>query len=248
MNFKRTIIIAVILIITLVVASFIFKGGNNFSFIDKESEDVKNIKTSAEIKKEIFSEKTDYYTISLEYPVTENSSVNAYIKEFVDKSIESFREDVSWAKDGVEGDLGSFLSLTIAYENIKTEKVQNYVFSVGTYTGGAHGMYFTKVMRFTPEGVPVSISDLFLDFNQGLSSVSSFVQKELMKGQFADKDWVSDGAAPKNENYQNLIVNNNSLKVIFDPYQVAPYAAGVQKIEIPLSVFEKNANMDYFIK
>lgn len=49
-----------------------------------------------------------------------------------------------------------------------------------------------------------------------------------------DTQWISEGTAPKEENFENFLITDNALIIIFDPYEVAPYAAGSVFVEIPL--------------
>ena len=44
---------------------------------------------------------------------------------------------------------------------------------------------------------------------------------------------IRGGATPNSENYQNLLFTKSGLLIVFDPYQVAPYAAGISEVTIP---------------
>ena len=44
---------------------------------------------------------------------------------------------------------------------------------------------------------------------------------------------VSRGAAPKPENFQAWAITRHGLLIVFQEYQVGPYAAGAQTVLIP---------------
>ena len=39
----------------------------------------------------------------------------------------------------------------------------------------------------------------------------------------------------KEENYRNWYVENDSLRIVFNPYQAGPYVMGIQTVSIALS-------------
>jgi hypothetical protein len=43
------------------------------------------------------------------------------------------------------------------------------------------------------------------------------------------------GTAPTHENFQEIGITKAGLTVLFNPYQVAPYARGVPEVKIPLA-------------
>ena len=51
----------------------------------------------------------------------------------------------------------------------------------------------------------------------------------------SDPDWLKSGAGPSWSNFQDFLLLPDTLVIRFPPYQVAAYAAGDQKVEIPLS-------------
>lgn len=251
MNFRRAGIVAGILCITLLVAWLIFGKEEKVVLplpIDEatETESAPKENVAKKIDEQTFSEKTEQYVIDVKYPITESASVNAYIREFVDDAIAQYKKDIAWTQEGeVQSQV---LSFNIIYKTVSTEKAENFIFTIGTYTGGAHGLYALKVIRFTPEGKPIYENGIFKNTSEALKLKAPFVQKELEKREFANKEWIADGAAPKIDNYKNIVITDTGITVMFEPYSVAPYAAGVQEVDVPLWVFEKVANMDLFTK
>lgn len=107
-------------------------------------------------------------------------------------------------------------------------------------------MQIRKTFSFNKEGQLLTISNVFTNAVQGLPAFATLVQKELLKKEGTDADWVSDGAAPREENYSSFVITDDAITILFDPYQVAPYAFGAIDITIPVSAFQKSANTTLF--
>ncbi len=200
---------------------------------------------SREVDKVVVDQKTAYATVTGAYPKTASDSITEYFKSFVTDQIDQFTNDTAWAGENPNAESQS-LSLDIQYTGTQATTVQTYVFTVNSYTGGAHGMQFRKTFSFNKEGQLLTISSLFNNGLDGLASFSDLVQKELLKRDGAQASWISDGASPKEENYQSFIVTDAGITVLFDPYQVAPWSDGAIDINIPVSAFKKIANIELF--
>lgn len=197
---------------------------------------------SAEVRQQKISENTVVYTITAIYPVAESEAVTMYFKHFVDDQIASFKNDVG----GVPATEGQQVSLDISYRHQQATRADAYVFTIATDTGGAHGLQATKTFSFSASGSPITLDSLFTNTDTALKSISVYVQAELMKREFADVDWIKEGAAPTKDNYQQFVVTDDGITFLFDPYQVAPYAAGLQTVNVPKAIFAKQANSAYF--
>lgn len=201
---------------------------------------------SDEVRQETINQTSKGYQITAMYPVAQSSAVSAYFRTFIDDTITAFKEDTAWALTDTTSVQAENLALDISYTRSKNDLADNYVFQVGSYTGGAHGVHATKTFSFSPEGKLLTSTELFTNGNDGLKTVAPYVQKELLKFDFAEKTWVEEGTAPEESNYQNFIIESVGITFIFDPYQVAYYAAGEQRITVPLSVFKSIASKDIF--
>ncbi|HTH93098.1 MAG TPA: DUF3298 domain-containing protein [Candidatus Paceibacterota bacterium] len=190
-----------------------------------------------------------YYNISATYPVVKDDVITGYFKTFVQDSITQFKSDTSWAAGTgastapAEAD---GLSLTITYKEEKNNNADNFVFNSDVYTGGAHDLQSTKTFSFSPTGQLILLSSLFTNGNAGLSTIAPYVQKQLSTIQYADTDMIKEGTAPTPDNYASFTVQSDGVTFIFDPYDVAPYAAGTQTVKVPISVFKAIANPGIF--
>src|SRR5437867_10672541 len=73
-------------------------------------------------------------------------------------------------------------------------------------------------------------SDLFAPGTDVLSRLADYCTARLAPT-LADA-FFSDGAEPRAENYRNWNLTSTGLVVEYNEYQVAPYAAGPQTVEI----------------
>ncbi len=202
---------------------------------------------SGELEKLTVTEKTQNYNITAIYPKTNSDSISMQFYNFVNEQISQFKEDTSWVGEVGSASEGS-LTLDIDYKSENSSRVQNYIFSLSSYTGGAHGLQVRKTFSYSKTGKLLTTSNLFSNGVDGLKTFATLVQKELMKREGADADWIADGAGPIQENYASFVVNDTSVTVLFDQYQVAPYSEGPVDITIPFSAFAKVANPELFPK
>lgn len=205
---------------------------------------------STKVSDQTINDNSDYYTITAVYPIVKDNTTTGYFKTFVQDTITQFKSDVSWAADGgasvAPAEAGD-LSLDIKYTEQKSDNADNYTFSTTEYSGGAHGLASTKTFTFSPTGQLVTLNNLFTNGSAGLSEVAPYVKKQLAATlPKSDQAFLSDGTAPTADNYGTFTVQSGSITFIFDPYQVAPYSDGQQKVTVPLAVFKDIANPDLF--
>lgn len=200
---------------------------------------------SEEVQKMDVTEHSEHYSITASYPKVVSDSITVSMKGFIEKQIEQFKEDTSWVND-TESASSDSLTLDINYTSAKSATVQTYIFTINSYTGGAHGMQVRQTFAYNRGGQLLSLSSLFSDSANGLPTLATLVQKELMKRDNADADWIKDGASPKEENYRSFVVTDTGVTILFDPYQVAPYSEGSIDVTVPVSGFAKVANAEIF--
>ncbi len=202
---------------------------------------------SVKIDEENLSENTGPYTITAVYPVTSSTTINGAFKSFVQDNINQFKEDTSWATDPELAPAeAQNLTLDVSYTEEKNTRADTYIFTIESYTGGAHGLQATKTFTYNETGIPVTLATLFINGEAGLKTIAPYVQAQLKNTEMTDAQWIAEGAAPVADNYQNFVVTDTAITFIFDPYQVAAYAAGKQMVNVPLSVFKSIANKELF--
>lgn len=146
----------------------------------------------------------------------------------------------TWRKSFLENTLppmtevGSFVEAaytqTAQYADIWGFKYDFYFYS----DGAAHpGSYSITINYDLAQGRELALSDLFLPGSDYLGVISSYCIAELSKQPFFEGPFA-EGAQPKPENYSRWNLTPDGLMITFDAYQVAPYAAGPQVIQIPI--------------
>lgn len=204
---------------------------------------------SLALSSQTINDSNNNYTIKIVYPVTRDAQINDFFKNFAEDQITQFKKDIDWVNDpNIDSASKSSLSLDVNYKENKNKNADNYIFSIGSYTGGAHGLEVTHTINFDKNGIRLSVGDLFTNGMDGLKTIAPYVQGQLNKLAISDKDWIAEGAAPSVQNYQNFLVTEDGITFMFDPYQVAPYAAGAQQVDVPLSVFKNIANPKIFVQ
>ena len=102
------------------------------------------------------------------------------------------------------------------------------------YLGGAHpGTHYSALTYNATTGQVLRLEELFQPESDYLGLLSSMCIAELQTRQALVPAEVSRGAAPKPENYQTWAITPHGLLLVFQEYQVGPYAAGAQTVLIP---------------
>lgn len=205
---------------------------------------------SSEVKKETITDEGKEYNISINYPRTKSEAINTTFKTFAEDQMESFKKDIDWINDPTIDSTSSenqILTLDIDYTNQKSATVDNYLFSIMIYTGGAHGLQVNKAYSFTQAGTQIQLASVFTNGINGLKTIAPYVESELKKRNINDDlEWLTDGSSPTLENYQTFTITDEGITFILSEYQVAPYVAGPQIVSVPLFVFKKIANPNLF--
>ena len=62
---------------------------------------------------------------------------------------------------------------------------------------------------------------------------------QVKKGKLTSSDdWITQGTEPTQENFDLFKLEKNSVRFVFEQYQVAPYASGMPEIVVPLTLFK----------
>lgn len=135
-------------------------------------------------------------------------------------------------------------SLDVTYTLIsQLADLWSFKFDFSFYSdGAAHpGLNSATLNYDLRQGKELALSDLFLPNSNYLDVIAKYCLAELSKQPFFDNSF-SSGAEPTLENYRNWNITPGGLMITFDEYQVAPYAAGPQKVIIPYSQLQAIIN------
>lgn len=182
-------------------------------------------------------ETTALYQIQVAYPVfpSERDQVlNQAVAEARDGFVSSFKRDANeLLTEGYEGSL--ITTYSVVYSSPSFVSV---VLTVGEYTGGAHGFSYPITFNYdrTTQRV-LSFSDVFT--TQGLPLLSTQARERVEALDVnPDASWIEDGTAPIEDNFRAFVLTPDGVRVLFAPYQVAAYAAGIVSIDVPYSALQ----------
>ena len=183
-------------------------------------------------------EEEKQFEINVAYPELKGlpkaiaTRANKTLKDTVDAAINSFKEH-SVAEPGVLVPEKSALDITFDPALTLTDKTVTVVFTVSDYFGGAAhpNTYKMPVTISQTTGLRMKTADFFKADTKYLQALAEQSSREL-KAKLGD-EFEASGATPTEENYEHVYLTESAVMVIFNPYQVAPYAAGIIEIKIP---------------
>lgn len=190
------------------------------------------------IDKNLLVETGPQYAINVQAPVTRSAKINKDIDGIITEQINMFIENAS---QPVEEDWGDS-QLIIEYETHYYDDTHvTFVFKVYYYmAGAAHGNSYSITRTYNlVTGEKIELADLFAPGSDYLGRLSQLSRRALASsgqlGEDYDQDWVEEGTAPLEENFARFVPLPNGLMLIFDPYQIGPWAIGEQRVTIPWS-------------
>ncbi len=93
-------------------------------------------------------------------------------------------------------------------------------------------------------GKRLALADLFLPGANYLQILSAYAVPNLasqlgITSEGPSLDLIRSGAAPTAANYQDFLIGQDGLIIVFAKYQVAPGAAGILRVTVPYSLLNK---------
>ncbi len=176
-----------------------------------------------------------------------NAALRARVEAMVDGFLKDHRE---LAEEAGGAPPGQPWSLEIGYAApYRSDRLAAVRLGGYDYRGGAHGMPIIETLLVDlADGRLLAPADLFQP-NSNWPSVLSEQARAALKGRDGlgpDQDWLHRGTAPEADNFQSLLPGTDGLTLIFPPYQVASYAAGVQEVSVPWRALAGLLNPAFF--
>lgn len=111
----------------------------------------------------------------------------------------------------------------------------------GMQAGRAHPYHNYRVFNFSlDKGKVIGLADLFKPKTNYLKLIADYSRQQLL-AKATDSSvtqMIKQGTILDPNNFRNWNIQNDTLLITFDEYQVAPYASGPQEVEIPYSVLK----------
>lgn len=179
--------------------------------------------------------------VSLNYPAFRVEAVDADIRAWAESVMRSYEEEVraGIAPDGEKPGSYGVWELSGMYSLERpSPKVVSIIFNVFSYTGGAHGNLVITCRNYDlATGKRLDFADLFKDPEKALELMSAYARESLTKslGEESDEEMIREGTAPELTNFGELALTPAGITIQFQPYQVGPWSAGPQQVEMPLA-------------
>ncbi|MDR1777461.1 MAG: DUF3298 and DUF4163 domain-containing protein [Desulfovibrio sp.] len=181
--------------------------------------------------------------VSFNYPSLGAKPVDSDIERWVTSLVRAFEEEVG-AEHLNESDVEDMPESALNYAlhgaysvSRPSEDTVSLTFELWTYTGGVHGNLDVITLNYSLlSGQRLVLADLFEDPDAALGLMSAW-SLQILSRRFAgewDQDMLRNGASPEVENFAALTLTRDGIVIHFQPYQVAPWAAGAQEVEMPL--------------
>jgi hypothetical protein len=205
--------------------------------------------------------KTLKYEIAAAYPQLTGSTdanyekFNQTVRGLIGRKVSDFKKEMQPDADDddasdetpIEETLGSDIIVSYAVALAKDDLI-GIEFTVSSYSAGAaHPNSYTEVVNFDlKNGKSIKLADLFTPGSKYLQTLSTYCIQDLKKqakdqgaDAMLDEDWIKRRAGAELTNYDNWTITKKGLRITFDPYQVAAYAAGPQSVEVPYSALKE---------
>lgn len=174
---------------------------------------------------------TDFY-LQIKYP-------QGFADKNIDTAVQALIADTQKADTPVVDknlpvDAPGKNSLYIDYKTkFQNKNALSLLFTISTYSrGAAHPANSVKSLNLL-NGKVVTLDQLFKPNSDYLTKIAEQSKTAIMEKKIADKEWVTKGTSPTQDNYKNWYFTKNGLALVFDTYQVAAYVYGPQTVEIP---------------
>lgn len=204
------------------------------------------------IKSKSISEKSapQRYVVSASYPVVKGlkdksveTALNARFQQWAQNHIDAFKSNLAdMQPDDMMASIPGANQINISFSvKVKEDHRLGIVWDVAqNYVGSAHpSETLNPVMYDMDTGTVITLSDLFKPGSPYLKRLSRFCTERLTQS-FTNSGipLFTDGLKPTEQNFANFLIRPEGLYFVFNPYQVAPYSAGVQEVVVPYSLFQ----------
>lgn len=175
----------------------------------------------------------------------------ALMRSFAQNSVVSFKEannlDHMTAAEFQEIAFGrdAKYAMGIEYTLYESPKTVTYVYIIYQDTLGAHPNTYYRTFTFDREtGENIHLDELFAAGTPYLERLSERARADLprimariadISPEEVDRANIESGTVPIADAFQNFAIEGSTLRLIFPPYQVGPYAYGSIEVPIPLS-------------
>lgn len=159
----------------------------------------------------------------------------------------NFRESALRAWPSADGKPYSLDMTFDAYQGGGAHPVDSVRLTVTESLGGYHPQLSYRTISFDRVTKrSLTIETLLVDAANGMSTIATQARDDL-HGRLSEEDtaFVDQGTSPDAANFHSFVLDGDSVVFFFEPYQVAPYAAGPQQSRLALSALRDVVKPEY---
>ncbi len=195
------------------------------------------------------SENEGRSTLKISYVETDQTAINARIRDVSSAFIDDYREfaalqEAEYQKELKETGAGPASFVTHYDQRLEFAVANGSIISFSLvqsmHTGGTGNTVTAGYIFNLEDGTEVPISELFVDESY-LERLSSLARERLASqlGESAPESLLESGTAPEADNFDTILFDEGGLvRVKFDKYQVASGVAGVVEMYLHISDLE----------
>jgi hypothetical protein len=192
----------------------------------------------------VIDDSQQHFYMEMAYPIvtiknnqSASDRINTTIREYAENSAEWVKEAA--IADFSDEDAMAGIANYDLYSDYSIEKNSKGVVSIlmnyFDYMGGAHGSYYCQPYNYnTVTGEEINFGDFFVegyDYNQ---AIIDEVKNQINESRELNEVYFEEGLSDYILYYQD-----NGIVVLYNPYVIAPYAAGQPTFFIPFDFFGK---------
>lgn len=208
-----------------------------------------------------YSDDSEYYRIEADYPArtgladAADLKVRTTIEQDLAQQIATFKTDsgldVLTPQDAeIQGLTNERkYALALEYMPLTSSTTVSFAYQVYADTLGAHPNLYYKTFVFDQDGNRLALGDVLKNNPNWLEELSLLVSQDVTaqlktrldslpqgnEGADVTDSIFAEGLVAKEENFENFVVDGDSLVILIPPYQVAAYAVGPFEVRLPLS-------------
>jgi len=179
----------------------------------------------------------DIIDIDVHYPVFDKILIDQDIALWAHRVVETFTKGLDHDHANPRQARNELrANYTVSYASPRSFTV---TYEIWTYTGGIHGNNDILTLSYDVEsGQRLLFEDLVVAPDTALERLADYCSKTLRNtlGEYLDEAMLKSGTAPELDNYSSFSLFPAGLRVHFQPYQVAPFVAGAQRVDVPLEI------------
>jgi len=175
------------------------------------------------------------YTMDITYPTVSIDFIDQDINSYVQGQITQFKKDIGTEVISPNWQNTLFINYEVVNNN---DGLFSLKFDTELFTGGAHPNHLIITRNYDLKQKKLIAFENIVPDQTTLDKVAD-ISLNYFKKQGLEFDLFMDGFAAKKENYNNFNLKKDSVIFYFQEYQIAPYVAGEQQIEIKLTDLKK---------